>query len=296
MLQFKKLDLEDKELFDKYLKPFNFKSCEYSFTTLFIWKEACNIEYAVYDGVLILKKMDFNGKTHFMQPIGYDKNQLKEIFQVLDNYKIKNNMDYLFKDLECEFVEDLREYCPVEREIIEDRDNFDYIYPSNSLISLAGKKLHGKKNHYNQFVKNYDYYVKNIREVPIENCIESINKWLMHKGDVIDEYLKYEAQGIEAILKNKDKLEYNGIVVYVKDDIVGLTIGEKVNEEMAIIHIEKADPEIRGLYAFVNKTFVEQCFSDVQVINREQDLGKEGLRKAKQSYKPFEFVKKYIIQ
>lgn len=296
MLQFKKLDLGDKPLFDKYLKPFYFKSCEYSFTTLFIWKEACSIEYAIYDGVLILRKMDFNGKSHFMQPIGYNKNQLKEIFELLRNYKIENNMDYLFKDLECGFVEDLKEYSDIEIEMMEDRDNFDYIYPSNSLISLSGKKLHGKKNHYNQFVKNYEYYIKDIKEIPNEECMEALNEWLFSKGNVVDKYLEYESKGIEELLKYKDKLDYEGIVVYVENKIVGLTMGEKVNDEMAIIHIEKANPQVKGLYAFINKCFVEQCFSDVQIINREQDLGKEGLRKAKESYKPFEFIKKYIIK
>lgn len=295
MLQFKKLDLEDKEIFDKYLKPFNFKSCEYSFTTLFIWKEACSIEYAIYDGVLILKKRDFNGKSHFMQPIGYKKDQLKEIFELLKEHKEVMNMDYLFKDLECEFLEDLREYCDIEIDIVEDEDNFDYIYPRSSLMSLAGKKLHGKKNHYNQFIKNYDYYVKDIREVSVEECMSATKEWLINRFDV-DEHLKYEANGIEELLKNKDILDYDGIAVYVEDKIAAFTIGEKMNKEMAIIHIEKADPQIRGLYAFINRSFIEKCFSDVNIINREQDLGKEGLRKAKQSYKPFEFVKKYIVK
>ena len=295
MLRFKKLDIADKEIFDKYLKPFNFKSCEYSFTTLFIWKEPCSIEYAIYEGVLILKKKDFDGKSHFMQPIGYRKDQLKEIFELLKEHKEAMNMDYLFKDLECEFLEDLREYCDIEIDIVEDRDNFDYIYPSSSLMSLSGKKLHGKKNHYNQFVKNYEYYIKDIREVEVEECISSAKEWLFNRDDV-DEYLKSEVEGIEELLKNKDKLDYDGIAVYVEDKIAAFTIGEKMNEQMAIIHIEKADPQIRGLYAFINKSFVEKCFNDVNIINREQDLGKEGLRKAKQSYKPFEFVKKYIIQ
>ncbi|MDF2505593.1 phosphatidylglycerol lysyltransferase domain-containing protein [Clostridium sp.] len=297
MLQFKKLNLEDKELFDGYLKPFNLKSCEYSFTTLFIWREACSIEYAIYDDVLILKKKDFNGKSHFMQPIGYKNNQLKEIFELLKEIKESVNMDYLFKDLESEFVEDLREYCDVEvdKVAIEDKDNFDYIYPCSSLMSLSGKKLHGKKNHYNQFVKNYDYHIKDIREVAVEECMNAANEWLNHRDDV-DEYLKYEIKSTEELLKNENKLEYEGIAVYVEDKIAGFTMGEKMNDEMAIIHIEKANPEIRGLYAFINRSFVQQCFSDVDIINREQDLGKEGLRKAKQSYKPFEFVKKYIVQ
>lgn len=296
MLQFKKLNLEDKPLFDKHLKPYNLKSCEYSFITLFIWKEACSMEYAVYNDIIILKKRDFNGKTHFMQPIGYNKEQLRDVFKILREYKEEADMDYLFKDLESNFIDDLKEYCNLDADVIEDRDNFDYIYPSESLMSLSGKKLHGKKNHYNQFIKNYEYYVKDIKEISTEECMESLRRWLFTKGNAVDKHLEDEFNGIEQLLKNKDELKYEGVAVYVEDKIAGLTIGEKVNDEMAIIHVEKADPQIRGLYAFINRTFVQQYFNDVRIINREQDLGKEGLRKAKESYKPFEFIKKYIIK
>ncbi len=85
------------------------------------------------------------------------------------------------------------------------------------------------------------------------------------------------------------------MVVYVNDKLSAFTIGERVNDDMAIVHIEKADSSINGLYAFINKTFVEECFSDVPFINREQDLGIEGLRKAKLTYQPIKLEPKYTV-
>lgn len=295
MLKFKRIDLNDKKLLDAYLNDFEYKSCEYSFTTLYIWKDACEIEYAIYDNVLIIKKKDFDGATHFMQPVGYKIEQLREIVEMLRECKIQLEMQCLFKDIEEDFVEDLKEIYGEDLQIIEDRDNFDYIYDSEKLISLSGKKLHAKKNHYNQFIKNYSYVIKDIREVPIEECIKALNYWLDQKEDK-SEYLCYEIKGVESLLRNIDKFNFHGMVVFVEDKIVALTIGEQISDETAVIHIEKADPEIKGLYTFINKIFVETCFSSVPKINREQDLGIPGLRKAKESYKLFEFVKKYVVE
>ncbi|WP_026884604.1 DUF2156 domain-containing protein [Clostridium akagii] len=295
MLKFKRIDLNDKKLLDAYLNDFEYKSCEYSFTTLYIWKDACEIEYAIYDNVLIIKKKDFDGETHFMQPVGYKIEQLREIVEMLKECKIQLEMQCLFKDIEENFVEDLKKTYGEDIEIVEDRDNFDYIYDSEKLISLSGKKLHAKKNHYNQFIKNYSYVIKDIREVSIEECIKALNYWLEQKEDK-SEYLCYEIKGVESLLRNIDKFNFQGMVVFVEDKIVALTIGEKISDETAVIHIEKADPEIKGLYTFINKIFVETCFSSIPKINREQDLGIPGLRKAKESYKLFEFVKKYVVE
>ncbi|NMM64693.1 DUF2156 domain-containing protein [Clostridium sp. P21] len=293
MLDFKILTLEDKKLFDKYLKPYLFETCEYSFTNLFIWRKACDIQYAIYKDVLIIKKMDFDGNYHFMQPIGYKKENLKDIVNYLLKNKSLYNLNYLFKDAEQPFINDLLEVFGDTFVIEEDRDNFDYIYESEKLINLSGKILHKKKNHYNYFVKNYDYKVSEITAELIQTCIKAAREWCykhMCKG-----YLLYELKSIEELLKNSSKLDFIGMVVHVNDKLSAFTIGEKVNENLGIIHIEKADSDIRGLYNFVNKTFIESYFSEIPFINREQDLGIEGLRKAKLSYSPVKFSKKFNV-
>jgi hypothetical protein len=202
-------------------------------------------------------------------------------------------MKYLFKDVEEDFLEIFKELYGATFEIQEDRDNFDYIYESSKLISLSGKKLHSKKNHYNNFTKNNIYRTVEITDEIIDDCMRAACEWC-HKNECKG-YLKYELKAIQEILANTDRLDFIGMAVYVDNTLSAFTIGERVNDNMAIVHIEKADAEITGLYAFTNKTFVENYFSDIPYINREQDLGKEGLRKAKLSYQPYRLEPKYAI-
>lgn len=295
MLEFKTLTIKDKELFDSYLKPYNYETCEYSFTNLFIWRRACDVQYAICNNTLIIMKMDFDGSYHFMQPIGYKKENLKEMVDFLSEQREALKLDFLFRDAEESFVKDLIEIYGEEHfKIEEDRDNFDYIYKSEALINLSGKKLHKKKNHYNYFIKNYNYETAPITAELIQPCIKAAREWC-HKN-VCRGYLLHELKSIEEMLKNSSELDFTGMVVYVNDKISAFTIGEKVNEEMAIIHIEKADSDIRGLYNFINRSFVENYFINIPYINREQDLGIEGLRKAKLSYEPVSLAKKFTIQ
>lgn len=305
MIKYKKLELCDKDLFDSFLKPYLFYTSEYSFTNLFIWKEGCNIEYAVYEGFLVIKKVDFDGKSHFMQPLGYKKGDyknLRKILKILIQEKNELKLDFLFKDVEEWFALDLKEVLSKEPEtkltIEEDRDNFEYIYEGEKLINLAGKKYHKKKNHYNCFLKNYSFKIEEIdkdNDLIIYDCIKKAEEWYSNNKDK-SKYLLYELNGIKEALMNIDKLDYKGIAIYIDDKICAFSFGEKMNDKLAVIHIEKADANIKGAYTFINRTFVKTCFSDTAYINREQDLGLEGLRKSKLSYNPVFLLKKYTVK
>ncbi|MBU3190496.1 phosphatidylglycerol lysyltransferase domain-containing protein [Clostridium bowmanii] len=297
MMIFKRLTIEDKNTLEEFIYPYKFLSCEYSFTTLYIWREACDICFNIYKGTLIIKKKDFEGRYYFMQPLGYNKENLKEIIDALMAYKTENNMDYLFKDLDEVFMEEISDIYDDVKDICikEDRDNFDYLYEAEKLIKLSGKKLHGKKNHYNSFIKNYNYEVKDIKGTEIINdVIIAAENWYEGNDDD-DDMLYYELQGIKDVLKNIQIINIKGIAVYVDGKIVAFSLGEKLNDNLAVIHIEKGDMGYSGVYSFINKTFIDRCFSDVKIINREQDLGIDGLRKSKLSYHPYKLEKKYIF-
>jgi len=294
-LVFNPLTIDDKAIFDKYLKGYPFKTSEYSFTNLIIWRKGCDISYTIYNGTLIIKKRDFKGNYHFMQPIGYKKKDLKCIVENLKNYKIETGMPCLFKDVENSFLDELKKIYNDGVKIEEDIDNFDYIYASDKLINLSGKKLHSKKNHYNYFIKTYNYTIKDFSDPRVkEDCIKASQSWHEEKNSS-DEYLSYELEGIREIIFNSAKLNLKGMAVYVDDNIASFTIGETVNENMSIVHVEKGRSDIRGIYTFTNKVFVENYLSNVKYINREQDLGIEGLRKAKKSYNPLKLEKKYCV-
>jgi len=294
---FKKLCLEDKISIDKYISPYKFLSCEYSFTSLYIWKDACDIQYTIFKQALILKKKDFDGNYHFMQPLGYVREDLAEIIEKLKVYREENDMKYLFKDLEESFIEEFNAlyngknaFC-----IKEDRDNFDYLYEAKKLMTLSGKKLHSKKNHYNAFTKTYNYEVVEINyEKVIKDVSFAAEEWYDETSEK-DSKLYYELLAIKDIINNMDLLNLNGVAVYVNGKVVAFSIGESLNEKLAVIHIEKGDKSINGVYSFISKTLIDKYFNNAEIINREQDLGIDGLRKSKMSYYPLKLEKKFIL-
>lgn len=294
---FKKLSLEDKNNIDKYIYPYKFLSCEYSFTSLYIWKDACDIQYTIYKQALILKKKDFDGNYHFMQPLGYNKEDLGDIIERLKAYREENHMKYLFKDLEESFIEEFNVLLNEKNEfcIKEDRDNFDYLYEAKKLMTLSGKKLHSKKNHYNAFTKTYNYEVVEITAARVINdVIDAAQKWY-EETDEKDIKLYYELLAIKNLVNNMNLLNLNGVAVYVDGKVAAFSIGECLSEKLAVIHIEKGDKNINGIYSFIAKTLIDKCFNNSEIINREQDLGIDGLRKSKMSYYPLRLEKKFIL-
>ncbi|WP_050607360.1 DUF2156 domain-containing protein [Clostridium niameyense] len=297
-MKFEKLTLKDKELFDRYVYPYKFLSCEYAFTTLYIWKDACDVQYTIYKNALIIKKQDFEGNYYFMNPLGYRDEDLKEILTKLIKYKEENNMKYIFKDLDEKFAMKIQNFAKEYEAkvcIKEDRNNFDYLYEAEKLSKLSGKKLHSKKNFYNSFVKTYNYEVKQINNETVKKDIIEISKKWYEENNNSNKYLYYEMKAIEDILNNFELLDLRAIVVYVDNKVVAFSIGQKLNKDLAVIHIEKGDINYKGVYSFINKTFIDMCFNDVKIINREQDLGIDGLRKSKLSYQPFKLEKKFIF-
>ncbi|MDL0218599.1 phosphatidylglycerol lysyltransferase domain-containing protein, partial [Clostridioides difficile] len=201
-----------------------------------------------------------------------------------------------------EVVEFLKEKYPGRFEYIEERDLFDYIYDAESLRTLAGKKNQKKRNHINYFLKEYAgrYEAKLLDKENFDECLVLMKEWESNKeeNNEFDESMDDELIGIKKIFNHydilKDKVKVFG--VYVDGKLEAFSIGELLNPNMALIHIEKANPDIRGLYPFINQQFLVSEFKDVEFVNREEDLGIEGLRKAKLSYHPCRFVEKYSVR
>jgi hypothetical protein len=158
MLEFKALNLNDKKLFDSYFALVQFSLSTYSFTNLFMWRDINDIKYAIYDDCLLILKKDFNGYYHFIEPVNINSKNITSIIEILAEYAVKNNFNYLFKEVSWDFAWRIKTlYC--NRVILtEERENFDYIYKVSDLIDLKGNKYKSQRNHYNHFIRN-----KNIR-------------------------------------------------------------------------------------------------------------------------------------
>lgn len=295
MENFKPLTLEDKELFDKYSKLINTKSYEYAFSSLYLWRNLCNIKYIVIDNCLIVQKNEEDKGQFFMMPYAYKKETLQSLVENLKSISTKNNGQiYLFGDIEGSFINDLKNYTNFTFQIIDDRDDFEYIYRTKDLINLSGKKYHSKKNYCNYFANNYKYDVKIIDcESIVKDCIQLLTYW--HKKKIINtKELCIEITQIEDLLYKLNDLNLKSIAIYVDDKLAGFSIGEIINDT-AIIHVERCDIKYKGIYPFINREFLKLNFSDTILVNRQEDCGSLGLRKSKSSYCPCELLKKSFL-
>lgn len=297
MLEFENIKLKHKELFSTYIDEYNFRTHEYAFSNLYFWRYFSNIQIATTHDSLIIKKTEDNKGTFYMSPIGYSSESLKYIIENLKDYNRSIQLNTLvFREVEDTFLDDLKQLYGDDVIFCEERNSFDYIYDTKSLINLSGKKYHSKKNHYNQFIASYDYKIKDLSSLEAQSdAIKAANQWFELKNNN-SKVLYHELKGISDFLQHMEELNLLGMGVYVEDKLIAFTIGERLNSETAVIHIEKADTSYKGIYAFINKSFLENYLNDMTYVNREEDLGNEGLRKAKLSYNPIKLEKKYIVE
>lgn len=292
---FKDIEIDCKNILDKYFDLVDYEACEYCFTTLYMWKDLYNTKYYVEDDFAIVAG-EYENKGFIILPLAKKENMNKAFDFIIKNFEKEHKQIHL-KAINKEVVEYLQSVYGDRFEYIEERNNFDYIYDGESLRTLAGRKNQKKRNHLNSFVKEYGDRVeyKKLEEADFDECINLLKEWSKDKDESIE--LDSEFKAIKRIFKNykklKDTLKISGI--YIDSKLEAFSIGEMLNDNMAVIHVEKANADIRGLYPYINQQFLLNEFSDVEFVNREEDLGIEGLRKAKLSYHPVKFAEKYTV-
>jgi hypothetical protein len=176
------------------------------------------------------------------------------------------------------------------------RDHFDYVYRTEELIQLAGGSFRAKRNHINYFLRSYTFRYEPLATAHKQACLELMDAWCGMRRCEEDLSLSGEWEAIREALANLEELKVAGGVILVNGKVEAFTVGEPLNSEVAVVHIEKANMEIRGLYAMINQQFCEKQWHDVPYVNREQDLGEPGLREAKLSYNPDHFTEKFRIR
>ncbi|MFA7636168.1 MAG: phosphatidylglycerol lysyltransferase domain-containing protein [Monoglobales bacterium] len=280
MINPKEITIKEKDLFDSFFGQYKKISQEVCFSNLFIWKAGYNMKYDVVDGFLVIfAGYDAVGE-YFHMPIGNGDKQ--KVLLKLDEYMMGKYGGYSIRKLLTEEASELDKFMPGKFEFEKNREFFDYIYNVSDLVSLRGKKYHSKKNHLNTFINTYDYKYNIISEDNIEKCAYYARQWILERNP--DSYME-EYTASKVLFENFFELGLKGAFLTVNDEIVAITVGEN-NFGTVIIHFEKADPKVKGVYAAINQMFLQNEFSDAKYVNREEDLGIEGLRKAKLSYKP----------
>ena len=299
-MNFKDISMESRELLNPYFDLVDYESCEYCFNTLYMWQHLYKTGYYIGDGFAVIVAEN-EGNTFSILPLAKIEDMSKVIEFIVDYFEKEQKKIY-FRGITKEVVEFLKQNYPNKFEYTEERDLFDYVYDGESMRELKGRKNVKKRNHINYFIKEYEgrYEYRLLDEKDFDACLQLVQEWTNNKEEngQVDEEMKEELIGIKKLFENysilKDKLKIAGI--FIDGKLEAFTMGEHINPDMALIHIEKANPSIRGLYPFINQQFLVNEFSDVEFVNREEDLGIEGLRKAKLSYHPVRFVEKYTVR
>lgn len=285
-MNFKKIDINDIDIIKKYTRNANILACEKNATNLAVWQRAYNNMYALEDGMLFLKSG--KGKTQsFSLPIGGDLAEgIRRIFEYTapeEPYFWLQN-DYM--------VEEFKALMGESYDISPVRDAFDYIYKREDLANLTGKKYHSKRNHISAFSKQFNWEYKAITDDNKADILACAEKWYSENEERFDEYLAIEKEGIKTVLENMPLFDAKGGAIYVDGQVVAFTVGSPINESVFDIHFEKALRDYQTAYTVINNEFAK-TLTEYEYINREDDMGLEGLRKAKLSYKPAILLEKY---
>jgi len=265
------------------------KASDYSFINLWAWAEEYGLCWAwAEDHVWIRQKNPFE---LLWAPVGPWANvSWEECFKkyIPSGTKFTRVPERLVK----EWDESSNDNLVVE----EARGHWDYLYSVNELIKLSGNRFHKKKNLFNQFKKKYAFRYEPLSAELIHRALEMQEDWCTWRDCESSEQLSAENHAVAKVLKSYDKLEgLMGGAIIVDHTMVAYTVAEKMSEDTLIIHFEKGSPEYKGVYQAINKMFLEHSGQNFAKVNREQDLDDEGLRKAKLSYNPVDFVKKYNV-
>jgi hypothetical protein len=287
------LELKDQEVFQTFFSAYRPEISELTFTNLFIWRSHYKFQWSIYRDWLVIISVEGEYGTFAIEPIGpsprYEITRLV-LEWMRDEKNVKNSR---IERADNRIVEEVRGINGISVE--PTRDHFDYVYLRDDLVKLGGNRYRSKRNHINQLVRAYSYRYEQLAPDHINDCIAVQEKWCLLRRCEDDMDLIGEWDAVKEILRCYMNLNVQGAVITIENKVVAFTIGQMLNENTAVIHIEKADPEIPGLYPVINQQFCENNWQGVRYINREQDLGIPGLREAKLSYYPDHMVNKFRI-
>ena len=292
MLDFHPVTIMDKEWIEDRLSYRKQKSCEYSFGNIFSYKEKLQIYVSDFEGCLVVKCVSGN-RVSYMYPTG-NGDIKKALDEIISEAEISGKKCYMY-GLSEEDAESYSKLFPSKDKPYPNRDTFDYVYNSEDLINLTGKKYQPKRNHISFFKKNYYWTYEKICGNNISECLSMSRKWLQNYESDDKTDLESEYRIIRCVFDNYFALGYKGGLIRKDGEVVAFTMGEELDKDTFCVHFEKAFGDIRGLYPLINQQFVQNELSDYKYINREDDVGLENLRKAKLSYYPAFLTEKYEV-
>ena len=290
---FKPIELEDRKIIQDMIWQYQPHTSEWTFTNLYIWSAYYGYQWSLHKDWLIILNTINSKDMHCLQPIGPPSRS--EVVQTILQW-LAEEKGAIFPRIERADERLISEIKGIKGLRIEATENhYDYVYRSDDLIHLAGRKYHAKKNHINKFLRSHAFTYASLNHEYVADCMQVEEEWCKMRRCEEDLSLVGEGEAVRNALRDFMSLKISGGIIFIDKKIEAFTLGELLNENTAVVHIEKTNPDIPGLFTMINQQFCENQWHDIQYINREQDLGVPGLRRAKRSYHPCRLVKKYRI-
>ena len=292
MLSFEPINAENIMIAAEYFKYKISRTSDYTVGAMYMWRDFYNTSFTIFDD-MILYKVKFLGRTSFTYPVG--SGSLDKAMDALKEYCHKENIPLWFCTVPEEAIPVLEERYHGTIPGTPSRDWADYLYLAEDLAEMAGRRYSGQRNHINKFKKLYpDYRYQRITQENLPRIIDFLMDYQVRFGKD-SELAKEELNRSLELLPYLDKFRLSGGFIEVEDKIVAMAIGEVVNDTL-YCHIEKANREYPGSYQMIVKEFSKDSMTGaVKYINREEDVGDEGLRTSKLSYHPVQLLDKYCI-
>lgn len=289
MIALKEITLDLKERYDRMLGeiPTSF----YRFSNIFMARDCSHLKYAEIDDAFCLMALppDDPEDAYGFFPLNAEESRLRHAFTAM-----REELGIRRFYVPAQVLPQIEAECPEMFSMEASRGDFDYVYHTQDLIQLPGKKYHAKRNHLSKFVSTYAYEYVPIDGGNFDQCRPMMDAWFAQHTDVNTEFFD-EEQVINALIANFDALELRAGALKVNGNICAFSIGELTAPDTAHIIIEKADIQYTGAYAAINREFLANAWSETTYVNREEDMGHEGLRKAKESYHPIRFNEVYKL-
>ena len=298
MIDFHPPRLEEKPWVDELLRRADYRGCDYNFTNLFVWSRAYHQEIARVDDFLVTHVCGRMGCS-FMFPAG--GGDLASVIRKLEEEAAGRGEPLRLVCLTPRQMAELEEFFPGQFTFTADRDGYDYLYEIDRLADLGGKRLHAKRNHINRFMENNPSWTyEEITPESLGECLAMDKEWyrrsLAREGEAEERDLGDEGVALRQAMEHYQALGLEGGLIRVYGELVAFTMGDLLNSDTYDVHFEKAYGELQGAYAMINREFarwVRGRHPNVRYLNREDDMGVEGLRKAKESYYPDQMVEKH---
>ena len=290
--EFKKIELSDRDQIHEILWNYQPEISELTFTNLFMWRRHYRFRWSLFEHwLLIIGEND--QRVFTLEPVGPPGREavLQQTFSWISSHN--HTLTPYADRCDRRILGELQSRKNLTIEAL--RDSFDYLYKTRDLIELTGRPYHSKRNHINRFQNTYSWHYEPLTSAIINECLDFSDRWCrtFHCSQSLG--LCAEWKAIRESLLHFEDLKFTGAAIRIGGHIVAFTYGELLNNSTAVIHIEKADPEIHGLYAAIHQQFLYNRFTETCFVNREQDLGDPGLRKAKESYHPVSLIEKFRI-